>query len=186
MVVAVNTNGHAAADPLVKLEQALIATPMPAQDEPSPPQTPHKRQGRCRHSRKHHLQCRCHHKRRTRQGRCRRSRKHHRRCRCHHKRRTRQGRCRRSRWHHLQCRCHRKRRHSSRNVAVAVASTICNAVATTNATFIGMLPSQSQAPSAMPLPPNTTFVQCQARAIVIGRSFIVVACRCVSATTNNV
>ena len=41
MVVAVNTNGHAAAEPLVKLEQALIATPMPAQEEPSPPQIPH-------------------------------------------------------------------------------------------------------------------------------------------------
>ena len=40
MGVAVNTNGHAAAEPLVKLEQALIATPMPAQEEPSPPQTP--------------------------------------------------------------------------------------------------------------------------------------------------
>ena len=40
----------AAAEPLVKLEQAADCDTMPAQDEPSPPQTPQRR-GRCHHSR---------------------------------------------------------------------------------------------------------------------------------------
>ena len=39
-VVAVKTNGHAAAEPLEKSLHALMATPTPAHELPSPPHTP--------------------------------------------------------------------------------------------------------------------------------------------------